>query len=307
MEHICLIDGTNMLRRAWSVADRKQDADGNEIGASILFAQMLRKLLRRMAAGRIPPTSAAIFFDPDREDNWRRDISPDYKAARPETDQDLAAQIPLMRGICAAAGISQGLAARHEADDLIGAYALDAHAAGMAVSIISNDKDLMQLVRPGIVQFNPISETWVNQKKVWERFGIPPRLLPDMLALIGDKGKGVPGAPGIGEETARGIILQAMAHASKTGGAVPESCLDLILDECQNPEIVARPSARKSLMENGDAVRMSHKMSLLDTTGAPRPFALRDTRLPDPETAAILISDMIGEMERSVAEISMRP
>lgn len=173
--HSCLIDGSNLLHRAWAVAPkRSRPSDGAEIGAVQVFSGMILKLLRRMGQGRHPPTHIAVFFDPPRADSWRREIFPAYKADRPETDPELRSQILMMRALCTAAGLAEGLARRHEADDLIATYAADAASRGEFVSILSNDKDLMQLIGPRILQYDGVRERWINTAAVRERFGVSP-------------------------------------------------------------------------------------------------------------------------------------
>lgn len=277
MSHLCLIDGTNMIRRAWAVADKQQDADGVEIGAAALFAKMVPKLLRRIADGRIPAPHTAILFDPPRDGTWRRAMYPGYKADRPPVEPELLAQIEMMREMCHMIGLAQACYETHEADDVIAALTMDARARKMRVSIISTDKDLMQLIRPGILQLNPISGAWYNVAAVMDKFGVPPDLLGDYLALAGDKTDGIPGAPGIG-----GIIA---ADILKAAGSL-EAALS-------NPECTSRPSAQKALREHADRIRLSRKLVSLDTDDCPRPFAPTDVRTPDAFDAARIMAEYL--------------
>jgi len=169
-EHICVIDGSNMLHRAWAMGGSRQRADGLEVAAVDLFSKMMVKLMRRMHEGRRPPSHVVVFFDPPRAESWRREIFPGYKATRPPMDQKLADQIPLMKGMCEAMGIAWSVAPKHEADDMIAAYVEDVVAGNGRCSIVSTDKDLMQLVRPGVLQLST-----VQQRPPLEPPGFSPR------------------------------------------------------------------------------------------------------------------------------------
>jgi len=266
-DHLCVIDGSNMLHRAWAMGrPRARTADGLEVGASWLFSQMLVKLLRRMDAGHASPTHVAIFFDPPREDSWRREVSADYKAHRDAMDPALRAQIPIMIEACRAIGLASATAPRHEADDMIAAYAEDAAAAGARVSIISSDKDLMQLVRPGVMQMNAASDTWFNEAAVEKKFGVPPSLVGDFLALAGDSSDGVPGAPGIGPKSASALLCKFGSLGGLLGRA----------------EQIERASWRRIICENKEQIRMSRMLVALDVDGAPRSLSWDEVRTPRP-------------------------
>lgn len=263
--HLCVIDGSNMLHRAWAMGrPRARAGDGLEVGATWLFSQMLVKLLRRMDAGPVSPSHVAIFFDPPRADSWRREVSETYKAHRDEMDPVLRAQIPLMVEACEAIGMAVATAPRHEADDMIAAYTEDAVARGARVSIISSDKDLMQLVRPRVMQMNAASDTWFNEAGVEKKFGVPAQRVGDFLALAGDASDGVPGAPGIGPKSAAALLLEFGDLGALLGGA----------------ERIERASWRRIITENREQIRMSRMLVALDADGAPRPLSERDMRAP---------------------------
>ena len=273
MSHFCIIDGGNIVQRAWAMADKQQDADGVEIGAAKLFGKMIPNLLRRMQEGKIPPRHAAIAFDPPREGTWRRALYPGYKANRPDQDPDLTAQIVMMREMCEFSGLAQAMVQTHEADDVIAALTMDARARKMRVSIISDDKDLMQLVRPGILQFDPARDIWYNVDRVTQKFGVPPDLMGDFLGLMGDSSDGVPGCPGIGTKIAADLLNR-------------KGSLDAVLDD---PECTTRPLIRKNLVEFESQIRISRKLVRLDIDDCPRPFTPDQVRTPDAfETARIM-------------------
>jgi DNA polymerase I len=275
-EHLCLIDGSNLLHRAWAMGTpRRRERDGAEVGATWLFTQMVGKLLRRMSEGRVPPTHLAVFFDPAREKSWRREIFPDYKAHRSEPEPDLVSQIALMQQFCADIGLGAATADRHEADDLIGAYTSDAAVRGWRVTIISSDKDLMQLVQPGVMQVNTMSDRWFNEAIVTEKFDVPPSQLRDYLAMAGDAADGVPGARGIGPKTAARLLKQF-------------GNLDAILE---NTDQIASMSERAKIVASIEALRLSKILVSLDVDGAPRPLSDEQTRLSRQTTWHEIIDD----------------
>jgi len=265
VKHLCVIDGSNMLHRAWAMGrPRQREHDGLEVGAAWLFSQMLSKLLRRMTEGRLPPSHVAIFFDPSREASWRREVFAQYKAHRDEMDPALRAQIPLMKDCARAMGVAEATAPKHEADDMIAAYVEDAVAQGARATIVSADKDLMQLVRPGVLQINPVSDAWFTESGVEKKFGVPPQRVGDFLALAGDAGDGVPGAPGIGPKTAVKLLNEFGDLAT-------------LLARCEEIE---RKSWRKIISENKAQIRLSRMLVALDAAGAPRPLGADDMRAP---------------------------
>jgi len=269
MPHIVLIDGSNMLRRAYSVAVKEQDARGIELGATALFSQMLAKLFRRMEAGKVAPSHAAIFFDPVREGTWRRKVFPAYKADRDDYEEDYLIQVGMTMQMCDAIGLRNARFDSHEADDLLAAMTSKARHAGMRVSIISTDKDLMQLVGPGVMQFHPMQDKWFGAKEVLEKFGVGPDLLTDYMALTGDSGDGIPGAPGIGPKIAAEIL--------QTAGS-----LDAVLED---PDLVKRKSAKASIENNRDLILMSRRLVSFDVDSCPPLFAPETAMMPKAEIA----------------------
>lgn len=280
--HLCVIDGSNMLHRAWAMGQPRKRADGLEVGATHLFGLMMMKLLRRMLNGRKPPTHIAIFFDPSSAEGWRREVFEAYKAERPPMDELLAAQIPLMKDMCTAMGVAHATAPRHEADDLIAAYVEDGVARGDFCSIISSDKDLMQLVRPGVMQLSAVQDKWFNEDAVAEKFGVTAAQVGDFLALAGDKVDGVPGAPGIGPKSAQALLGQFGTIGSMLRRA----------------EEIERKAWKKIVVENKEMIRMSRMLVSLDHAGCPRPLALQVMRAP---TAAYAWTGLEEWRERALA------
>ena len=211
--HVFLVDGSSFVFRAYFQSIRQDQkynyrSDRLPVGAVRLFATKVLQFLREGAAG-ITPTHLAIIFDKS-ENSFRRELYPPYKAHRPDPPADLVPQFPLMRDTVRAFGLTPIEQDRYEADDLIATYATQARALGADVLIVSADKDLMQLVGPGVAMFDPASgdreERRIGPAEVVEYFGLGADKVVDIQALAGDSTDNVPGAPGIGVKTAAQLI-----------------------------------------------------------------------------------------------------
>ena len=212
-DHVFLVDGSSFVFRAYFQSIR-QDAKYNyrsdrlPVGAVRLFAAKVLQFVRDGAAG-IKPTHLAIIFDKS-ENSFRKELYPLYKAHRPDPPEDLVPQFPLMRETVRAFGLTPIEQDRYEADDLIATYAKQARARGADVLIVSADKDLMQLIEPGVAMFDPASgdreERRIGPDEVAAYFGAGPDKVVDIQALAGDSTDNVPGAPGIGVKTAAQLI-----------------------------------------------------------------------------------------------------
>ncbi|MDX7953380.1 DNA polymerase I [Lichenihabitans sp. Uapishka_5] len=218
-DHVFLVDGSGFIFRAYFQSIR-QDAkynyrsDALPTGAVRLFATKLFQFIREGAAG-FKPTHLAIIFDKS-ENSFRKDLYPAYKGHRSEPPEDLLPQFPLMRHTVRAFGLEPVEQDTYEADDLIATYAREARAAGADVLIISADKDLMQLIEPGVIMYDPASgdpskagsrgERIIGEQEVVDYFGVRPDRVVDVQALAGDSTDNVPGAPGIGLKTAAQLI-----------------------------------------------------------------------------------------------------
>jgi DNA polymerase I len=212
-DHVFLVDGSNFIFRAYFQSIRQDQkynfrSDRLPTGAVRLFCAKLLQFVRDGAAG-VKPTHLAIIFDKS-ENSFRKEIYPAYKANRSEPPEDLVPQFPLFREAVRAFGLEPVEQDVYEADDLIATYARQAAAAGADVTIISADKDLMQLIRPGITMYDPASgereERRIGREEVIAYFGAPPEKVVDIQALAGDSTDNVPGAPGIGVKTAAQLI-----------------------------------------------------------------------------------------------------
>ena len=218
-DHVFLVDGSSFVFRAYFQSIRQDPkynyrSDRLPTGAVRLFCTKLFQFVREGAAG-ITPTHLAIIFDKS-ENSFRKELYPAYKSNRSEPPDDLIPQFPLMRDSVRAFGLKPVEQDVYEADDLIATYAEQAHARGADVLIISADKDLMQLIRPGVAMYDPASgiagtagareERKIGVEEVMDYFGVGPELVVDVQALAGDATDNVPGAKGIGIKTAAQLI-----------------------------------------------------------------------------------------------------
>ena len=172
-DHVYLIDGSGYIFRAFhALPPLTRPSDGLPVGAVHGFCGMLWKLLRE--AGELsPPTHLAVIFDLS-EQTFRNELYADYKAHRPDMPEDLVPQFPLIRDAVRAFNVACLEQKGYEADDLIATYAREALEAGADVTIVSSDKDLMQLVRPGVRMYDTMKNKVIGEDEVMERFGVPP-------------------------------------------------------------------------------------------------------------------------------------
>jgi DNA polymerase-1 len=203
--HVYLIDGSGYIFRAFhALPPLTRKSDGLPTGAVHGFCGMLWKLIQdsRKSSG---PTHTAVIFD-HSEKTFRNEIYQDYKAHRPPAPEELVPQFGLIRDAVKAFNIACLEQEGYEADDLIATYAKQVLAAGGDVTIVSSDKDLMQLVGPGVTMLDTMKNRSIGPDEVRERFGVPPEKVVDVQALAGDSTDNVPGVPGIGVKTAAELI-----------------------------------------------------------------------------------------------------
>src|SRR5210317_1467033 len=204
-DHLYLVDGSGYIFRAYhALPPLTRKSDGLPVGAVSGFCNMLVKLLNEMDAAE-SPTHLAVIFDASGK-TFRNDIYPEYKAHRPPAPEDLIPQFSLVREAVRAFNIPAIEMSGFEADDLIASYALQAAADGAHVSIVSSDKDLMQLVGPNIDMIDTMKDKKINAAEVVEKFGVGPERVIDVQSLAGDSVDNVPGVPGIGIKTAALLI-----------------------------------------------------------------------------------------------------
>ena len=199
-QQLLLVDGSGYIFRAFHALPPMTRGDGTPVNAVYGFTAMLMKLIDDMQ-----PDHVAVVFDVARK-TFRSDIYPDYKANRSEPPEELVPQFALVREATAALTLPAVELAGFEADDMIATYAAAAEAAGLATTIVSSDKDLMQLVRGDVTVLDPMKQRRIGAPEVIERFGVPPEKVVDVQALAGDSTDNVPGVPGIGIKTAAELI-----------------------------------------------------------------------------------------------------
>ncbi len=214
-DHVILVDGSSFVFRAYFQSVRQDKrynfrSDQLPTGAVRIFATKLMQFIREGARGK-KASHLAMIFDKS-EDSFRKALYPAYKANRNDPPEDLVPQFPLMRAVVEAFGYAPVEMSGYEADDLIATYARKARAGGAEVTIVSADKDLMQLIEPGVVMYDPASgereERLIAAAEVEEYFGVPPQKVVDVQALAGDSTDNIPGAAGIGIKTAAQLILE---------------------------------------------------------------------------------------------------
>lgn len=286
-DHVYLIDGSGYIFRAFhALPPLTRKSDGLPVGAVSGFCNMLFKLLQDTKAGE-RPTHLAVIFDTSRV-SFRNEIYPEYKAHRPPPPEDLVPQFSLIRDATRAFGVPAVELEGFEADDLIATYAAQAAAAGAFVTVVSSDKDLMQLVVDGQVELqDPVKSRSIRTPEVVEKFGVPPAKVVDVQALAGDSTDNVPGVPGIGIKTAAELI--------NTYGD-----LDTLLARAGE---IKQPKRRETLIENAEKARISRQLVAL-RADVPVTVPLTDLAVvePDPrELAGFLKAMEFNTLFRRVA------
>jgi DNA polymerase-1 len=276
-DHLYLVDGSGYLFRAYhALPPLTRKSDGLPVGAVSGYCNMLWKLLEDMK-GPEQPTHLAVIFDAS-EKTFRNEIYKEYKAHRPPAPEDLIPQFPLVRDATRAFGISCVEMKGYEADDLIATYARLAREAGARCTIISSDKDLMQLVVDGKVE---LLDTMKNRRlasaEVLEKFGVAPDKVVQVQALAGDSTDNVPGVRGIGVKTAAELIN---AYGD----------IEVLLARVNE---IKQPKRRETLIENAENARISLKLVTLDThvpfKEKPEEFAVHE---PEPKELIAFLKAM---------------
>jgi DNA polymerase-1 len=239
---LILVDGSGYIFRAFHALPPMTRPDGTHVNAVFGFTQMLSQFLARHAASHI-----AVVFDSART-TFRNEIYPEYKAHRPEPPPELVPQFALIREATEALGVCKIEAPGYEADDMIAAYAKAFAAQGGTVSIVSSDKDLMQLIGPAVEMLDPIKQKPIREPEVLEKFGVTPDKVVEVQALAGDSTDNVPGVPGIGIKTAAQLIAEF--------GSV-EALLE-------NTAKIKQPKRREALEQNRDKALISKRLVTLD-------------------------------------------
>ena len=240
LKRLVVIDGANAIYRAFFAIPNLRAPDGTPTNAAYGFVTMLTKVLREER-----PTHVAVANDP-KGGSFRKRLYPEYKAGRDKQPEDLTVQFPMVAELCAAFGVPMVEVADFEADDVI-ATLVETAPAESEVCIISTDKDLMQLIRPGVVLLDSGKGRRVDEAAVEARFGVPVAQLLDMRSLVGDPSDNIPGVKGIGEKGAAKLILEY-------------GTLDALIAAADD---IKAKKAREGLQQHADDARLSKELSTL--------------------------------------------
>ncbi|MEM9969227.1 MAG: DNA polymerase I [Pseudomonadota bacterium] len=275
--HLHLIDGSAFIFRAYhALPPLTRKSDGLPVGAVSGFCNMLHRYVEANT-GPEAPTHVAVIFDKGSH-TFRNDLFDQYKANREEMPEDLRPQIPLTRKATEAFNIACKEKEGYEADDIIATLALQAREAGGRCTIISSDKDLMQLVGDGVEMLDAMKNARIDRDGVFDKFGVYPERVVDVQALAGDSIDNVPGAPGIGIKTAALLINEY-------------GDLDALLERAAE---IKQPKRRQTLIDHADQIRLSRQLVRLDDQ-TPLDFTLDDLEVKEPDPDNLL--NFLAEME----------
>jgi len=260
-----IIDGNSYIYRAYYAVRGLTNSSGLPTNAVFGFANMLLKVIKEKT-----PELLAIAFDP-RGPTRRHGEFKEYKAHRPPMPGDLAVQVPYIHRLVEAFRIPVFVREGQEADDVIATLARRAEADGMEVTIVTGDKDILQLIGPHVRVYDTLREKVYEAKDVEERFGVPPERMIEIMGLMGDASDNIPGVPGIGEKTAQALIRE---H-----GTIENLLADL--------DRIKKPRLRQSLLEFAHLARLSRELATL-RADVPLDVNYEDLLLKKPDNAALL-------------------
>lgn len=279
MPHLVLIDGPNYVFRAFHAVRHLSNSRGEPTNAVFGYVQMLKSIL-----GRLAPTHVAVAFDP-KGGTFRNKIYSEYKAHRPPMPEELAAQWPKVLEITKAFNLPLICIENYEADDVIATLAIEAEKEAWDVTIVSTDKDLMQLVNGRIHMLDTMKDIEYDPDAVKEKWGVEPTRIHDLLALAGDSADNIPGVPGIGPKTA----VQLLESYGDLEGVLARA------------SEVKQNKRRENLIEFADDARLSYRLVELDHN-TPVGCSLNDleAKAPNREELTRLFSEL--EFKRLVEE-----
>ncbi|MBV8913068.1 MAG: DNA polymerase I, partial [Acetobacteraceae bacterium] len=258
--HLILIDGSGFIFRAFHALPPMNRSDGTPVNAVFGFTNMLARLLQSHEG-----THIAVVFDAGRT-TFRNELYANYKAQRPEPPSELVPQFALVRDATAAFGVKVIELPTWEADDLIASYACAATASGFRTTIVSSDKDLMQLIDEHVTMLDPIKQKPIGADEVMAKFGVPPAKVVEVQALMGDSVDNVPGVPGVGPKNAAQLIVE---YGDVEGVIAAIETM--------------KPSKRRDLLrEHTENIRVSRKLVEL-CRDCPVPIPLEELRAREPD------------------------
>jgi DNA polymerase I len=278
-----LIDGSGFIFRAFHALPPMTRSDGTPVNAVLGFVNMLIRFLTEFGVARI-----AVIFDA-KGDNFRNQIYDQYKANRDAPPPELVPQFGLIREATEAFCLPGIELDGYEADDLIATYARLAVERGEEVVIVSSDKDMMQLIRPGVTMFDPMKSKPIGPAEVMEKFGVAPDRVVDIQSLAGDSTDNVPGVPGIGVKTAALLINEF-------------GDLDTLLARAGE---IKQPKRRDSLIEFAEQARISRRLVLLDAH-APVPVPVEDLKVHEPDAEKLIAFLTQQEFRTTLARVQSR-
>jgi DNA polymerase I len=285
--HLYLVDGSGYIFRAYHALPPLSRADGTPTGAVAGFCNMLNKLVEDAEAD--PEIDLfCVVFDAARK-TFRNDIYAEYKANRPPPPEDLVPQFALIKDASRAFNLATVEMPGFEADDVIATYARLAREQGVRVTIVSSDKDLMQLVRDGVEMLDPMKSRRIGPAEVVERFGVGPDKVVEVQALAGDSTDNVPGVPGIGVKTAAQLIEEY-------------GDLETLLARAEE---IKQPKRRQNLIEHAEMARVSRKLVELKDD-VPVPYGVEQLALKpaDPEVLGAFLAE--NELSRLLARVQAK-
>ena len=274
--HLHLIDGSAFIFRAYhALPPLTRKSDGLPVGAVAGFCNLMWSELS-VVGSKTAATHIAVVFDAGAH-TFRNDLYDQYKANRPPLPEDLRPQFPLTRIATRAFNVACIEMQGYEADDIIATLARQAQAAGGGCTIISSDKDLMQLIGPGIDMFDPMKNKAIGPDEVFEKFGVDPGRVVDVQSLAGDGVDNIPGAPGIGLKTAA-LLIQEYGD------------LDTLLAHAGE---IKQPKRREALIDHADQIRLSRQLVQLKLdTPVEVTLDELEVRKPDPDILLKFLAEM---------------
>ncbi len=278
-----LLDGSSFIYRAYYGIRDLATASGMPTNAIYGFTRMLLDMLQENQ-----PDYLAVVFDPPREETFRRELYPLYKAQRDATPADLLIQLPYIRQVVQSLNIKALEAPGFEADDVIATLARRFARAGIQVTVVTGDKDLLQIVDDGISLLDTMKDLRSGLPEVQERFGVPPQLVPDVLGLAGDTADNIPGVPGIGEKTAAALVQRF-------------GSLEAVL---QWKNLVNGKQRRENLHTFADQARLSKILATV-CYDVPLALSLDDLQRQTPNRSMLL--PLLQELEFVALEVAFTP
>ncbi|MBL4926950.1 DNA polymerase I [Fuscibacter oryzae] len=277
-DHLHLIDGSAFIFRAYhALPPLTRKSDGLPVGAVAGFCNLIWSELSSGSAGKAKATHIAVIFDAGSK-TFRNDIYPEYKANRPELPEDLRPQFPLTRDATRAFNVACIEIQGFEADDIMATLARQAQEAGGDCTIITSDKDMMQLVGPGVGLYDPMKQRPIGEAEVIEKFGVGPDRVVDVQSLAGDSVDNVPGAPGIGLKTAA-LLINEYGNLESLLARAGE---------------IKQPKRRETLVDNAAQIRLSRELVTLKRD-VPVEVSLDELTVRAPEAEPLM--EFLSRME----------